>query len=138
MACCEFRGVDPQDFGRSGRWPGQPRCRQTASGRVLFERLGVAATDEPAGRAGTINHQNLRPEAGHTTDREWRITEAGRAFLAALKRPAAAVLVRTLDDLIEQLSASEHPAPYRAVHRTNDREGRRGRRRRVARERRSA
>ncbi len=70
---------------------------------------------------------------------EWRITEAGRAFLAALERPVQADLKPTLDDLIERLPASELPRLANVLQRRlPDRKARRGRRRRTARERRSA
>nr|WP_249809638.1 hypothetical protein [Bradyrhizobium sp. 139] len=66
----------------------------------------------------------------------WRITEAGRTFLVALERPTAAVPERTLDDLIDRPLAREFPP--RPNFRIDDRTGRRGKRRRTARERRSA
>lgn len=69
---------------------------------------------------------------------EWRITETGRAFLAALERPTPAVPERTLDDLIDRPLASEFPHLAGLNFRINDRRGRRGKRRRTARERRSA
>jgi len=70
---------------------------------------------------------------------EWRITESGRAFLAALERPAAAVLEPTLADLTERPPASEPPPLTTGRHhRVNDRKARHGRRRLIARERRSA
>ncbi|MCK1480407.1 hypothetical protein IVB27_38185 [Bradyrhizobium sp. 197] len=68
----------------------------------------------------------------------WRVTEAGRTFLAALERPTAAVPGRTLDDLIDRPLASQFPPLAGSNFRTNDRGGRRGKRRRTARERRSA
>jgi hypothetical protein len=69
---------------------------------------------------------------------EWRITEAGKAFLAALERPTAAVPERTLDDLIDRPLASEFPPLAGPNFRINDRRRRREKKRRTARERRSA
>lgn len=69
---------------------------------------------------------------------EWCITEAGRTFLAALERPTAAVPERTLDDLVDRPLASEFPPLAEPSFRNHDRTGRRGKRRRTARERRSA
>jgi hypothetical protein len=51
---------------------------------------------------------------------EWRITETGRAFLAALERPAAAELEAALDDGIERQPPSELSPLNSAPHRRLD------------------
>jgi hypothetical protein len=70
---------------------------------------------------------------------EWRITEAGRAFLAALERPSVAdVPEPVLDDLVERRTEGELSVLIQPHRRFNELAARCGRRPRIARERRSA
>nr|WP_249145997.1 hypothetical protein [Bradyrhizobium diazoefficiens] len=70
---------------------------------------------------------------------EWCITEAGRAFLAGLERLATAVPEITFDEPSERQWMSERlPLPSAPHRRLDDVKARHGRKRRTARERRSA
>ncbi|MCK1440741.1 hypothetical protein IVA77_23755 [Bradyrhizobium sp. 136] len=120
------------------------------SGRATLEELKrYLAVLMTSGPEWTARMKRMETRAGGSVDifgkklivrepGEWRITDAGRAFLAALEHPPAEH-EPTLDELIDD-APSRGPPPLSNTpqRRVNDRKGRPGRRGRTPRERRSA
>lgn len=113
---------------------GQPDGR--ASMDVVKQYLAVLYTSGPEWVARTKCLAERAPDLDIFSQKlvarepgEWRITDEGKAFLAALERPTAGEAEPTLDELIEHPPTSDLPPLPTPQHRRGDDRRRRRKRR---------